>query len=504
MSDRFVRISLWPAFLTGLFGFAAQFYLWPEADVTWLLSVGRRMRAGEMLYSGDLVEINLPLIMQMKAAAIAVSQWLRLDAILVWRVTAGLLTLASFALAWRLLESTLSDCAADVRAAISVFLAAAATSLPGVAFGQREHLIVLGFMPYVVAAGVRAQGLPIGVRTATLVGGALALAVGIKPHYALAIPCVELALMGYLGGWRGAVRPETTVATAGVLLMAADIKWRFPTYLSSAVPMALTYYGEYASLEVLRSEVLQMALAVGAAFWPGLPRSIAVHSRLFAAAAVGAGGGFLLQGQGWVYHFLPAQTLANMATGLVALSAGLTFARGLASRRPIRWWPTSSIVAAIGLAVAFAAATGVRTLRANRGEKAQVIANVMQLVERAWPAGRPRSVANLGTSTFPAFPMAELSGAAWGSRFSCLWLMPAIEARERLAGAGHPRDPAREYLETAVVEDFVRWRPTLVVVERDTPRILDDMLKAPAFRDQWRHYQPAGEVDDVAVFVRRD
>ena len=152
--------------IVGLIGFAAQAALPPESDVSWLLAIGRRMNAGEVLYSRDLVEINLPLIMQMSAIVVGVGDWLRIDALSLWRVTVGLLVVGGFTVSWRLLRSVLVEIPRETQAALALFFVAALVSLPGISFGQREHLVVLGFLPYIVGAGVRAHGRPLPSATA--------------------------------------------------------------------------------------------------------------------------------------------------------------------------------------------------------------------------------------------------------------------------------------------------------------------------------------------------
>ena len=54
------RIPVLPVALTALIGLVAQFFIWPEGDVAWLLTVARRVDEGAVLYSRDLVEFNPP------------------------------------------------------------------------------------------------------------------------------------------------------------------------------------------------------------------------------------------------------------------------------------------------------------------------------------------------------------------------------------------------------------------------------------------------------------
>ena len=69
---------------------------------------------------------------------------------------------------------------------------------------------------------------------------------------------------------------------------------------------------------------------------------------------------------------------------------------------------------------------------------------------------------------FPAAPVAETIGADWG-RASCLWLVPGITAQKTRPEPAANRQDGRAYLQSAVVEDLRRWRPSIILVERDAP-----------------------------------
>ena len=214
-----------PVALTAVIGFAAQFFIWPEGDVAWLLTVARRIDAGAVLYSRDLVEFNPPLAIQLSLVAVRMSRWLHIDTILAWRLLVAALATAALTLSWRLLSDALSDADRDLRASLAVLLSAALLCLPGIMFGQREHLIVLGYVPYLIAAGLRATDVPINRVRGAFVGVALALAVSIKPHYALAILLVELGLRWRKGNWRALVRTESIVGLVTLLIVLRGIKF---------------------------------------------------------------------------------------------------------------------------------------------------------------------------------------------------------------------------------------------------------------------------------------
>ena len=322
-----------PVALTAVIGFAAQFFIWPEGDVAWLLTVARRLDAGAVLYSRDLVEFNPPLAIQLSLVAVRVSRWLQIDTILAWRLLVAVLATLALTLSWRLSSDALSDADRDLRASLAVLLSAALLCLPGIMFGQREHLIVLGYVPYLIAAGLRAADVPISRLRGTLVGVALALAVSIKPHYALAILLVELGIRRRRGNWRAIVRTESVVGVIALLVVQAIAAIQFPGYLSFAVPLALTYYPAYGAAQLRPSYVIYLVAALASLSVRAVPRGVAIQREMFALAGVGAFGGYLLQGQGWEYQFLPAQTFFIVSVALSVVTLGLDAARTLSVSR---------------------------------------------------------------------------------------------------------------------------------------------------------------------------
>ena len=318
------KIPVLPVALTAVIGFVAQFFIWPEADVAWLLTVARRLDVGAVLYSRDVVEFNPPLAIQLSLVAVRMSRWLQIDTIVAWRLLVAALATATLTLSWRLLSDALSDAARDLRASLAVLLSAAPLCLPGIMFGQREHLVVLGYVPYLIAVGLRAADVPITRVKGALVGVALALAVSIKLHYALGIVLVELGVRLRRGNWRAIVRTESIVGVIALLIVQATAAIQFPGYLSFAVPLASAYYPAYGAAQLRPSYFIYLVAALASLAVRGVPRGVAIQREMFALAGVGAFGGYLLQDQGWEYQFLPAQTFFVVALPLTVGASGWT------------------------------------------------------------------------------------------------------------------------------------------------------------------------------------
>ena len=212
---------------------------------------------------------------------------------------------------------------------------------------------------------------------------------------------------------------------------------------------------------------------------------------------------FLVQRKGWDYQLLPARGYLFMAGGL----AGLLVANAVAARGLARVSMVSvrrlMVFAAVVMMLAVSALMARRTVNTNNGYWPRQFSELKAIIEQAQPTGMPRTMATLSIDMFPAFPVVEVMGGEWAARFSCLWMIPAIEARERAGGdVATPERSGRHYLTAAVAEDLARRQPTVVLIEEARSRLLDDIVSAPAVQDALRAYHRVGRVGALSVWVR--
>ena len=152
-------------------------------DVAAVLNFSGRWLDGERLYA-DLIDVNPPLIFILNLLPAAMGEWLPVNPVTALVLCVLGLMGGSFALCWRLLPRL---------GLPPVMRVVAAGTLPitmlgaGYDFGQREHLMLIAALPYLVLAALRAEGgrappgLTLGVALLAAAGFAL------KPHF-LAIP----------------------------------------------------------------------------------------------------------------------------------------------------------------------------------------------------------------------------------------------------------------------------------------------------------------------------
>jgi hypothetical protein len=181
-------------------------------------------------------------------------------------------------------------------------------------------------------------------------------------------------------------------------------------------------------------------------------------------------------------------------------------------RRPAAAFVT--VVLAVGLVLG-----GASMDRAKRREVGDLDFNPYYLpglryIVRTWGGGGP--IVAISDIMQPAFPLVNSAGVSYGSSFSCLWMLPGLYARERMAGSPFPyhdfnrMTPLERYMIDAVVGDLQRSRPTLIIVDREPPFLLAGFSymayfgRDARFREIIRHYTLLARVQRYVVLKRTD
>jgi hypothetical protein len=306
-----------------------------------------------------------------------------------------------------------------------------------------------------------------------------------KPHYAL-LPAILLVLAARHRP-RRALWPEVlgfaVVAAAQALVLAL----RYPDWFQVA-RCAADLYGAFHGTGW--SRMLQARGMILGAAALGLQLALMTRDRAFrgsawplVVAAVYAWLAYLVQFKGWDYQFIPACTFTLAGLGLAL--AGQAAPDGRAWR-----------LAAAGLAAVAVLQGGDTWLR-----RTPDTASLGKVPEALAIAGKGSSVYAFSLEVSPMFPAVSLLGLRWASRYSHLWPLPALfEAQQENSAAG--RALIARYqgpLVQSVLDDFGRFRPELVVVDRHPVAafgagydILAPFLADPRFAHLWSGYRLIG------------
>jgi hypothetical protein len=467
-------------------------------DIAWLLYVARQWLKGQRLYI-DLVEVNPPLIIWISAVPVLIG-----DAIGVSAKTVAVLLFAGSALWSSWLSARLLQGVAPAFERVPVTFAVIACVLllmPGVEFGQREHLLTIAVLPHlaILTRSLQRQRTGLGLAAGSAV--AAGLGVALKPRYLLCLAVVEL--VGWCArGFRIRLSPVVAFGVAG--LYAAAILVFFPSFIDRAVPLAVTLYGGTDTSHLaLLLECWKLLAGVGIAALLALtlPRGSAQRMVLavlagFAAAATIA---MFLDGKNWFYHRIPASTAVVLA--LLYWCAEASLARRRAEAFTGRRYAALMLLALAPLALQ-ANELGERlhdrmVLAVEPGQSTEV--KLERLIRRE----RVRTYVAFSEWIGLGFPVVEDTGVTWASRFDSMWALRGELWRARMDG----KPPAEWPMRLWVAQDFIAGCPDLVVVDRrrgaediNYPSVL--AAADAGFAEVWARYRQIATLDGLQVFKR--
>lgn len=458
-------------------------------DVAWILTGAERVLDGAVL-GRDIIDPNPPL-----------PWWLA-------TIPVGLARAAGLAPAAAAIAFTIIACLASIlltRAALirsgsplagsegfQLFAAAVLLFAPGYDFGQREHFLLIGALPYLacVDAAVRGRWLSRGL--ALGIGAFAGLAFCQKPYFLLVPIAAEL--------WAAArkrrieIRPEALVLLAiGLLYAAAVLLWA-PFYLSAALPETLASYW------VFDSPPTTVAARLGFAFLPLAAAALLLRGGsgtgeaaefLFVGALAGAAAA-ALQLKGWPYHLLPGVGLAAIGCAALFVANGARHSMAAAAALLLIAYST------FGATLSYA--------RAAFGEAD----TAAQLGARFARADGPVFAFNPGPRDI--HPAILAAGAEWPSPYCCLYTLPAwVRAGEAPERAPAARAAALRQL--AIVLARLEARPPALIAVADGPfklgfgarrfDYLAFLARFPGFRRLMADYAEEERIGDYRIFVRR-
>ncbi|MFQ5418140.1 MAG: hypothetical protein ACE5FL_14020 [Myxococcota bacterium] len=492
-------------------------------DAAWLLIATGRLLDGARLYVDDVIETNPPLILYLYTPAVLLGRSLGVSLPGVLNATVLALTLGSITVCNRALAAVLGAGRDRLRFALLVVLTVLGCVTVGEDFGQRDHILWLLLVPYLLLVAARMQGVKLGPKLARIAGVGGGIAVSLKPHYLLAMAVLELALALRRGSWRTALRPEARAGIAVGMLYIAAILAFTPEYLALARSFLVdSYWGLSVPLAwiVRPGELVLIAVCGAAAFAVRRRERVGDLAWTLLLATASFYGAMLIQHTGWVYHRIPFRCAAILLLALTALELVPGFAR--AGIAPLG--RGARIAGATAAALATAASLLLQPdisaqlrwgARWRAGETASPIDRLTAVIDRHATGG---SVLFLTLEMTP-LPAMSYCHATWASRFSSLWPLAAVVRAQR----GTPDVPTwftdargaalERSVRDAVIADLERYRPELIFVDLQRRNrlygpepfdILAFFRQDPRFEAVWSRYQPAPRsVGSFAYAVRQ-
>ena len=464
-------------------------------DTAWYLYVAQGLLNGGELYR-DFVEVNPPLAIWLTVPVMMLSRATGLAPIETLYGVFFAITAMSLLLAWRYL-AMIRGVPQWMAGLVLFLLAVVALFIPGSAFGQREHLLVLLFLPWFMLRAVRSQGAEVSVTESAFIGLLGAAAICLKPHAILAPLAIEALLLWRSRNLRAAFPPENLAAvifaaTYGVAIVIWSPLF-FTEMLHFGVAAYVPYFGFDAAEILQRSSRPALVLALTLVLIYMAKGPMREFAGLAFAAAVGFLAAYFLQAKGFYYQIMPVQIFAA-ASGIFAL-AGILGAGNAGETRK------SPVVPAI---VVFAIALLSISPQAYvyRGAAFSVA------ISRYLPDAKSFFIASTNVSN--GFPLAVRENRVWGSRFPTLWLTPYVA--DKWHDGPLPDDPIIAYTLDALVTDLEKFHPDVVFISQEPDQdyvkggtfdYLKFMAQDSRFQAIWNTYELRGQAGEFSVYVAK-
>jgi hypothetical protein len=386
-------------------------------------------------------------------------------------------------------------------------------------FGQRENLLMILLLPYILAVATGAvHRLSVAERCA--LGVAAGIAIWFKPQDALVLVGLELFLSLHTRGLRRFITPEflSLVLTGALILMLVLVFT--PLYGRVTLPLLFDTYWALGTVNTftlaLRCsgyivEVLALLLACFL-----FRRSLRDSATLVAllVCSVSAFFAFAVQHNNWWYHAYPHQVLLLLAMAYLLTDFLYPFLERLSSDLALR----SRVILAGSVVVALLLCAIAIRPRAVMTTGTHLQSDPLDEFLAQY---KPSTTVYVFSSSVAPLSFAFNRGLNWGGRFAHLWMLPAIVQNE--LGPAEPPAPFKRLSperlaglaalqRTESAEDLNYWRPAVVLFERCGPGhscqgiegkdfdILSWFLQSPEFAAAWSHYERQTEVDNFTVY----
>ncbi|MDQ0471180.1 hypothetical protein [Labrys wisconsinensis] len=467
-------------------------------DVSWLLTLGERLLAGERPYV-DFVEANPPASILLYVPAILAARLAGVAPEAMVVVLVFVLGCASLVLSLRILAA-----ARLVGAATAPWLAAAGFAvflvLPTSIFAQREHVAAIAVLPMLAVLAARRAGCSVSTRAALAAGLAAGLAVAVKPHFALALALplgFVLARPGRSLGDRlgDALRPETVAAAAMVLAYAAAVVLAFPAFLTDTLPLLQAVYlpVRLGLLESLLSPAIALAwLALAAWVLLGWGRRRDPVETVSVLAACGFAAAALVQGKGWSYQAYPAVAFALLACLWRLFVEAAAWRRGGSGRPEPRLLAAGACLIVLGVAA---------LVRFADDRQLPAFTEVVRRLAPAHP-----SMVLIGHGLGVGHPLVRRLQGVWVDPMACRWISGNAAL---LLGEGVADPERRQAIEgyarldrERLVAAIERFRPDVVLVQDETWRAW--VAAHAEVAGALAPYRVAQTFGGVSIMLRRD
>ncbi|MCK4607926.1 MAG: hypothetical protein KAT71_00430 [Gammaproteobacteria bacterium] len=214
-------------------------------DVSFLLHITQKMLHGGRYYY-NFFEINPPLILYLYTPPVVIAHLLHCGFFIpirtyVFAIAAGSLILCNW-----LLRKIFAQENNYSHGPLLLAITFAFVLMPGMQFGQREHIMIMLVVPYFLLVSLRLTGKSLEIWQLVFIGILAGIGFALKPYFFIPLALVELYFLLKKGKFWAWLRPEIAMIGLVSIIYLATIFLFFPEYIDKMVPIGWKlFYAAY-------------------------------------------------------------------------------------------------------------------------------------------------------------------------------------------------------------------------------------------------------------------
>lgn len=312
-----LRFVIAPVFLLTVIAYYVQSQFFVNSDVLYLVNTSYLFFHGGV-YGQQILETNPPMILYLSAPIWWVAKLTAIDVQVIVKLYMFALALLSIGLCYSLLVKIIKPEDASMRYALLYTILFIFLFLPGDEFGQREHLLLMMFLPYVFAVVLALRKQTLSLWLAIWMGVMAGLSIGMKPFFLFPLILLECYLI-YCQR-RVLLRVESVVCASVLLCYLGTVFIFSPEYIHTMLPWVSRWYfapRQQAWLSMLtETPVMYGLFALTCGSWFFVEKKYADLMKVLLFALSGFILAFLVTRSAWYYHVFPAFGLSCLVVTL--------------------------------------------------------------------------------------------------------------------------------------------------------------------------------------------
>lgn len=482
-------------------------------DVGYLLHAANQMLAGGK-YGLDIFETNPPMILYLYFPACILAKLTAMSIMTAARLYITSLAIISLSLCFFLLKKLIKQQDKTVRYFLFYTLVFAMLFLPSFVFAQREHILIIFMLPYLLSAALALENKPVHPAMAVLIGVMAGLGFALKPFF-LVTPClVELYFIikqRRLFAW---IRIESVVIMGVLVVYFVFISLSQPDYINVVLPLVLRYYFPGMVLPWYQIILFPNVLFCAAVMLGYLGYYKHDHYSslgwVLELALLGMVIAFLVPQAPWYYHVMPALVLALL---LVAHFFGQTVSFITQKPSGRRWlsWDSAVLIMGAVIILMLPASHCYRTMRyIYQFQNKQPANSIADYINKQ--SGQ-HSLACFGLGTPDCFPLVYYTHSLYAERFPSFWWylgLRQLEKSDQSTAVLMQVAKDKKYLISSFADDLNRYKARWVIidtqhfqqVENNQFEIISYFSENEKFRAAWQHYRYLKTIKSIKLYER--